>query len=172
MKLHKETQKYDRFEAYFLLAFFILSGIALLIKLAFYTPDLSFTVLVMDLAVILISSGILYLLLNLRFDLSIGKSSIKYKYKISPFFTEKAKIKWKDVQEVKVVEGSPEASYSGHGVHFSTMDRRICLNGNSGLSLYLKNGKHIFLGCKNIDGVRNALSRLEENTDLQSQVIA
>lgn len=163
MKLHKETQRCHRVEAFLLVGLFFVLSLAFCIKLILNTQIFSISMLMIGLGIVVVTSCILYYLLALRVDLSISESSIKYKYKLYPFVSEKKKIKWKDVEEAQVIETSFGSSLSGWGVHYNTMEKRVSVNGCNGLALRLKNGKSIFLGSQNLSSLRSALSNLDEN---------
>lgn len=162
MKLHTETQRCHRVEAFLLVGLFFVLSLAFCLKLILNTQIFSTYMLLIGLGIVTITSSLLYYLVALRVELSISESSIKYKYRLYPFLSEKKKIKWKDVEEAQIIETSFGSSMSGWGVHYNTMGKRVSVNGCNGLALRLKNGKNVFLGSQNLLSLRSALSSLGE----------
>ncbi len=163
MKLHKETQKYHRIEAFILTAIFFILSVAFFIKTASHPEEYSTLMLLAGGGAIILSLAVFYYLTAQRVDLSVSESSIKYKYRVYPFLSEKRKIKWKDVEEARIVETSLGSSLSGFDVNFDMMEEKHSLNGTNGLALHLKNGSHVFLGSQNLSSLRSAISALEQN---------
>lgn len=160
MKLHTETQKYHRIEAFLLLGLFFILSCIFCLKLVFHSHEQPPYMLLVGGLALLATLVFMYYLLALRMDLSISQRTIKYKYRLYPFFFEKKKIRWEDVDHAKVIETSFGSSLSGFDVNFNLMEKRISLNGANGLEIELKNGNHIFLGSQNLSSLKSALQQL------------
>jgi len=89
--------------------------------------------------------GCYYYISRLQMEVVIGKKSIKYE--LHPL-DGKHKIKWKDVESVKVVDASVASQFSGWNKYFSLDQRYASLVGRKGLQITLKNGHEIFIGLK------------------------
>lgn len=82
---------------------------------------------------------------RLKMEVVIGKKSIKYE--LHPLDT-KHKIKWKDVESIKVVAASVASQFSGWNKYFGHDQRYASLVGRKGLQIKMKDGHEIFIGLK------------------------
>ncbi|MCB0620985.1 MAG: hypothetical protein KDC32_24585 [Saprospiraceae bacterium] len=156
---YREQQKFRRVEVLALLGLFIgLAVVRLIQKLSDPTGELLTTVLIYGGILILLVAAFLYLV-KMRLSLNINEKSITYRY--GPFQRRKYKIRWKQVENCKLVQTPAAAEASGWGVHFSSQERVYSLSGRTGLELELKNGDRVFLGSQRPSELRRVLHYIQ-----------
>jgi hypothetical protein len=99
-------------------------------------------------------SALLHFLLRLRMKLSINQKRIKFK--LRPFHKKSRQIKWKEVEECRLVKTHPLAPNHGSAVALGG-ERSFTLCGRNGLAITLKNGRRYFIGCKDVEALDAAL---------------
>jgi hypothetical protein len=117
------------------------------------------SVLIMILFVeLVIMGGIIILLLKMRFKLEIKHDGIWFYY--PPFLRKIQQIKKEDIERFEVRKYSPVSEYGGWGIKGSRKNKAYNVSGNTGLQLYLKNGKRILLGTQQSHAIEYAMKRM------------
>jgi hypothetical protein len=102
-------------------------------------------------------AGTIWWLKRLQLKVSVNKNRIKYKMK--PFHEKAKKIAWNDIESCKIVRTPYAAQWHGGNVHFG-QKFYYSLTGRNGLSIQTKDGRRLFIGCKDVDGLMQVLDRL------------
>ncbi len=84
-----------------------------------------------------------YIMTRLQMKVVIGKKGIRYEV---PLLDIRRKIRWSDVEEVKVVRSTPGAEFSGWGQAYGPQYEVRSLVGSRGLLILLKDGQEILVG--------------------------
>lgn len=82
---------------------------------------------------------------RLNMEVVIGKKGIKYE--LHPL-DNKHKIKWKDVESIRVVDASVASQFCGWNKYFGPDQKYASLVGRRGLQIRMKDGHEIFIGLK------------------------
>ncbi|MDX1667269.1 MAG: hypothetical protein R3350_08570 [Saprospiraceae bacterium] len=158
MAKFKETQRFRKWELFAVLA--VLSGGALFRTVQIlYTQGLSSPREIMiGLSALLVLGVSIYILSRLRATVKVGKKGITYK--VEPWYPQKEKIKWKEIQSCKIIDLSPLASLSGWAVHFDSRERGFNFGNNKGVILRLQNGERYFLGIRDLETLKPILKEM------------
>ncbi len=100
-----------------------------------------------------------------RLQLKVSVNEKRIKYKLFPIHKEAQKIRWDEVASCEVVKTPLAAQWHGGNISFGR-ESLISLTGRNGLSIETKNGKRIFIGCKEVDDLRISLDHLRGEVDL------
>lgn len=103
--------------------------------------------------VALVLGGVLYFLYRMKMKVVVSEKTIKYQ--LTPFHDKLQKIKWRDVADCEVVKTHPLAP--NHGSHLASGERRFSLTGRNGLSILTKAGERYFIGCRDVDQLKESL---------------
>jgi hypothetical protein len=101
-----------------------------------------------------------------RLRLKVSVSDKKIKYKMSPIHPKKQSIKWEQIENCELVKTPPVAQWSGGNISFNH-EQRISVTGRNGLAIKTKEGKHYFIGCHNIEQLKEALDKVAESHSLR-----
>ena len=156
-KIFKEKQRFTGWEIIALLAFFTIGLTYRFVNGQFISPVdepmpiSTFLVLVLPLV-----AGFWYLV-NLKLSVQVTDKNISVKY--APFGQKKHKIKWKDVEECEILSSNESSRTSGWDVNFDH-EKRFSLIGRRGLRLTTKDGDNVFIGARNLDGLKQAVGQV------------
>ena len=106
------------------------------------------------LAIAALCGYLLWWLRQMRFKVSVNEKRIKYK--LFPIHKKAQRITWDEVESCQIVKTSAAAQWHGGNVRFSG-ESWFSLNGRNGLSIETKDGRRIFIGCKDIDSLVGTL---------------
>lgn len=98
--------------------------------------------------------GWLYYLVQLRLKVKISSKSIKFQ--MAPFHASSRKIKWKEVKKCTIVRTPKVAQWHGSNLSYGA-ESRFSLSGRNGLSLTTNDGRKYFIGCRDVDGLQEAM---------------
>jgi|AntRauTorckE5430_2_1112549.scaffolds.fasta_scaffold00930_5 hypothetical protein len=99
--------------------------------------------------------GILYFLNRTRMKVSINEDRIKFK--VRPFHQKSRRIGWEDVEDCQIIRTNEQEQWQGGNIH-RPGEIFISLVGRNGLSIRTKSGRQYFIGCKDVDGLTEALA--------------
>ena len=152
--IYQEKQRFRDWGVFLMLGFIIVILIVKFVNEVLLSVGTAVTAstLLIDLAGFAGLGGITWYLLQLRLSLRVTDKSISVKS--APLFSQKQKIKLKDVEECEIVKAPPFAGWSGWNVHFNHCHRYGFVN-HRGVHLRTKSGEDHFIGTNN-------LARLEE----------
>ena len=91
----------------------------------------------------------LWILLQLKFKVSISETRIKYK--MFPLHYKPQRITWDEIESCEIVKTPYYAQW--HGANISYNQSWFSLTGRNGLSIRTKDGRSLFIGCKDMDGL-------------------
>jgi uncharacterized membrane protein (DUF485 family) len=100
--------------------------------------------------------GLWYILMSFRLTTEIYSDRIRYI--LRPFMTNYHEISKDKILKIEVVKYEPMQEYTGWGYRFGIKrknSRALTVSGNMGLSIEMKNGRHLLLGT----GMPEELSR-------------
>lgn len=95
-----------------------------------------------------------------RLKLKVVITNKFIRFKLSPIHVKKHTISWKEIDKCEIVKTSEAAQWSGGNITFNH-EKRISLTGRNGLALRTQKGEHYFIGCKNIEGLKEALEKID-----------
>jgi hypothetical protein len=98
--------------------------------------------------------GWLYWLVKLQLRVKISDKSIKFR--MAPLHTTNRKIKWKEVKDCSIVRTPKIAQWHGANISYGT-ESSFSLSGRNGLSITTKDGRKYFIGCRDVDGLQEAM---------------
>ncbi|MEP5613045.1 MAG: hypothetical protein ABJP45_12390 [Cyclobacteriaceae bacterium] len=111
---------------------------------------------------VLTFSGVIFLFATSKLYVTIDDSRIYYRF--PPFVSKEKYFSQEDVQEMQLRKYHPIREYGGYGYRLRFRSGRVMnVAGNMGLQLVLKNGKKVLIGTQKPDSMRTAISRLQEN---------
>jgi hypothetical protein len=151
--LHKEEQRFNDKVVMALLGAGIVSSLYAAVNTLLTNPVNAIKAGVL-LLVALALGGWLYWLVTLRLKVKISNKSIKYQ--MAPFHTSNRKIKWKEVEDCTIVKTPAIAQWNGWNLNYGT-ESRFSLSGRNGLSVTTKDGRKYFIGCRDVDGLQEAM---------------
>ncbi|MCB0644579.1 MAG: hypothetical protein KDC44_23205 [Phaeodactylibacter sp.] len=99
-------------------------------------------------------AGTLWYLRQLKLKVSVNDSRIKFK--LFPFQKQSQRITWDQVDSCRLVRSPRAAQWHGGNLHFSR-ERWYSLSGRNGLLIETKDGQHYFIGCRNLDRLKQVL---------------
>ena len=157
-KIYQEKQQFHDWLSVVMLS---LAAVGLLYGAAsyFWSADPS---LFYSLVCLLLTTGLAYAiwwLTSLRSKLTITDKKIKFKLK-GPIEKSK-KIAWKDIESCTLVRTKGVAKFNRPKVTI-TDERFYSLDGRNGLMIETTDGKHYFIGCRNMHELKSALNSEEE----------
>lgn len=152
-KLHKEEQRFNDKVVMVFLAAGILGLLYAAVNTVLLDPANSFKAAVL----VLVATGLagwLYWLVQLQLKVKISDKSIKFK--LAPFHKTSRKIKWKEVKDCTIVKTPEIAQWHGANLSYGA-ETRFSLSGRNGLSITTKDGRKYFIGCRDVDGLQEAM---------------
>lgn len=90
----------------------------------------------------------------------INSSGIHCKF--FPFHFKWQSIPWNEVENSEIRTYKAIREYGGWGLRFNSTGKAYIIKGNSGLQLYLKNGKKILIGTNQSDALAQVLLHLKK----------
>ena len=157
-KIFKEQQRFRNWEIIALLAFLMI-GLTVRFILQNWAAPVDNPMPFTTYAVFMLPMGaVLWYILSLRLSVRVTEKSIRVK-RSSPWQKESHKIKWKDVEEIELVETSPGAQWSGGNITFNR-EKKYSLCGRTGVHLTTKDGEEILIGARRFGEFREALGNL------------
>ena len=105
-----------------------------------------------------IMGGIIVLLLKMRLKLEIRLDGLWFSY--PPLLRKIQHIRKDEIVRFEVRKYNPVFEYGGWGMKGSTKNKAYNVSGNSGLQLYLKNGKRILFGTKQSHSIEYAMKKM------------
>jgi hypothetical protein len=94
---------------------------------------------------------------QLKLKVSINDKRIKYK--MFPLHDKAQRITWEEVESCEIVETPYFAQWHGGNIRFNR-ESWYSLTGRNGLSIRTKDGRCLFIGCKNIDKLKQHFTKL------------
>lgn len=152
-KLHKEEQRFNDKVVIALLSMGILGLLYGTVNSLLLEPINFFRVAIFLLAALALG-GWLFWLVRLRLKVKISDKSIKYQ--MAPLHGSSRKIKWKEVKKCVIVKTPKVAQWHGANLSYGA-EYRFSLCGRNGLSITTKDGRKYFIGCRDVDGLREAM---------------
>lgn len=153
-KLHKEKQRYTDKMVFGMLGAGVLLVLAGVCKAAVsdsFNP-LHFSLLLTVAAGL---SGWMYWLFRLRLSVKITDKSIKYK--MAPLHGSSRKIPWSEVEDCTIVQTPKIGQWHGGNLTYGA-ESHYSLSGRNGLSVKTRDGRKYFIGCRDVEGLKDALS--------------
>lgn len=132
-----------------MLALFVLGGKNAL------SADFDWRYLSVCLATMSLLGGMLYFLRRAQMKVSINKERIKFK--VQPFHQKARRIDWEEVEDCQIIRTNEQAQWQGGNIH-QPGEIFVSLVGRNGLSIRTKSGRKYFIGCKDVDGLTEALA--------------
>lgn len=156
-KLHQEKQRFNDKVVMGLLGVGVIAALFGTVNALFISgePPLNAAVYF---GVALVLAGCMYWLASLQLKVTVSKKCIKYKLS-TPLNEVSEKIKWKEVEDCTIVRTPKIAQWHGANLSYGG-ENRYSLSGRSGLSLTTKNGRHYFIGCDDVEHLRDAMGKL------------
>lgn len=154
----KETQRYRHWEVIALLAILTLGTATRLVVTA--VSGNTGTESNFFLGIILLVGLLVTLIYFLKVKMKVIVDNKGVKYSIYPWQHSKQKIKWKDVENVEIVELPEQAALSGWSVQYGSRARGWNMGNHRGLRIDLHNGEHYFLSIDNIDDLEDTLDKI------------
>jgi hypothetical protein len=121
-------------------------------------------------AINLLLLGVNLLATSLRLRTEINNIGISIKY--IPYHLKERITPWTEIKEIRAVRYDGIKEYHGYGIKYSSK-RGWCytISGNSGIRLYLKNGKTILIGTHNAIEFINSVQELQNKSMVPSDLI-
>ena len=155
--LYKETQRYHD---WFVIALLLMAVVGLLYGAVTYfssnQPDPIYSIICL-----LLAGGLGYAiwwLIRLRSKLTVTNKNIKFKIKGGVKIS--TKIAWEDIESCELVR-APKIARWDRPKATLTDEKYYSLSGRQGLMITTQEGKHYFIGCQNLQQLRDALNRQE-----------
>lgn len=101
--------------------------------------------------------AVIWWLRHLKLKVSVNDEGIKYK--MSPIHGKAKTISWNEVESYEVVRSPKAAQWHGSNISFGG-EAFFSLTGRNGLSIDTKDGRHLFIGCQDVDRLKNVLKRV------------
>ncbi len=95
--------------------------------------------------------------LQVRLKVSVSDKSIKYQ--MTPLHGKSRKIKWKEVDSCKIVRTPMLAPDHKSNIGLGG-EKRFSLSGRNGLSIVTKRGERYFIGCRDVDQLRDSIQKV------------
>ncbi len=154
-KIYEERQRYHDRTVIILLSAAIL-GLLYGAASYFWRSDIT---LLYSLVCLALAGGLgyaLWWLTQLRYKLTITDKNVKFKLK--PLTGGSRKISWDEIASCTLVKTPDVAKW--HGSNLPHPGEKIySLDGRNGLMIVTKDGQRYFIGCQNIEDLREALSK-------------
>jgi len=91
-----------------------------------------------------------------RLRLKISVNDKRIKYKMSPIHNKSQRITWDEVASCEILRTPLAAQWHGSNIRYGG-ESWFSLTGRNGLSIETKDGRRLFIGCKNVDELAAAL---------------
>ena len=156
-KIFKEKQRFGGWEVIALLAFFIIGLTYRFISQHWISPVSDSMSIWTYASFVLPLAAALWYLINLNLSVQVTDKNISAKY--APFRGKRHKIKWEDVEECEFLSFRGPARTSGWNVNYDH-EKRFSLSGRRGVHLKTKDGENVFIGAKNLNGLKQAISQV------------
>lgn len=85
-----------------------------------------------------------------RLKLKVSVSDKRIKYKMSPIHNKSQRIAWDEVASCEILRTPLAAQWHGSNIRYSG-ESWFSLTGRNGLSIETKDGRRLFIGCRNVD---------------------
>ena len=150
---YKEEQKFRRSDVLLILLILIGGTAYRFIDILFFDSRTNSSELLLASVLLIALSGILFFLLRLKLVTKVGKKGIQFQF--SPLHRNNKKIRWKEVDDYKVVTLPFEKRISYNG----TREAVYSFNGRTGLELHLRDGRRLFLGSRDPEELAKAMEK-------------
>ncbi|MEZ4896527.1 MAG: hypothetical protein R2806_06820 [Saprospiraceae bacterium] len=155
---HKEKLQLRHWLVYGLFGAFLLGWIYFLIR-TLMRGESNTTFLEFWVVLFAILTGIVIYLHALKLVVKIGEKGISYKY--APWTKHKTWISWDHIKSIQVVQSATGQTLTGYHTEFHpTFFMNV--DANKGILIDTTDGVSYFLGIKDIQGVRDAISKYRE----------
>ncbi len=119
-------------------------------------PDAGLVIFSIIMTVIM--AGVLFLVFGSKLKTEIRDDGIHFSY--FPFFKNRF-IARERIDGFEIRKYSPIMEYGGYGLRYSLSDGRVYnMSGNTGLQLYLVDGKKVLIGTQRPDAIKRAMEKL------------
>lgn len=88
-----------------------------------------------------------------QIKLKVSINDKRIKYKMFPFHEKTQKIKWEEIESCEIVKTPYFAQWHGANIGLNR-ETFFSLTGRNGLSIKTKDGKCLFIGCKNMEQLK------------------
>lgn len=157
--IFKEEQRFDNYLALFSLGLLGLGAIiAGIIHLSGPESNYLIATLLFSTAAV-VGTGIWWLT-RLKMKVVISEKGIKFK--LSPVHPKKQSIPWKKIDSCMIVKTPEAAQWCGGNITFNH-EKRVSLTGRNGLAIKTKEGENLFIGVKQIAGLRKSLAGINSH---------
>jgi hypothetical protein len=92
---------------------------------------------------------------SVKLNTVIDEGGISYRF--YPFHLRFRVIRWEEIEKYEVVKYHPLADYGGWGIRYGKGGKAYNVSGDRGLTLDLKNGKHLMLGTQKEEELKEFL---------------
>ncbi len=154
--IFKEVQRFDNYLALFSLGLLGLGAIiAGIIHLSAPQPNY-FIIALLFITAAAVGVGIWWLT-RLKMKVVISEKGIKFK--LSPVHPKKQSIPWEKIDSCVIVKTPEAAQWCGGNITFNH-EKRVSLTGRNGLAIKTKEGENLFIGVKQVAGLRKSLNKV------------
>lgn len=118
-------------------------------------------------AVFLGLCGLLWILFSLKLEVWIDPQGIHYRF--FPLILKSKLLAKEEILRFEIRKYRPFLEYGGWGIRKGIANkwgRAYCVKGNTGLQLYLKNGKKVLFGTQRPQAIRDAMTEIIEPREL------
>ena len=155
--IYKEVQRYRRWEVISLLLILLAWTSYHFIELYLYGGYSEKLLILQYSLIFIVLSGALIYLWSIRLILQVKKDGLFYQF--YPLHYRKQKVKWSIIEELEIIDTPMMAELSGWSIRLGTSERMFSVSGRTGLSLSLKNGRHLFIGSKEPEKLKAAIEK-------------
>ncbi len=114
---------------------------------------------------LVVMGGLILLFFKMRLIVEIKHDGIWFRY--PPLLRKIQHIKKEDIERFEVRTYNPVPDYGGWGLKGSIKNKAYNVSGNTGLQLYLKNGKRILFGTQQGHAIEYAMKKMMNNVRLE-----
>lgn len=107
---------------------------------------------------IIIMGGLIILFIKMRLKIEIKQDGLWFSY--PPFMRKIQQIKKEEIEKFEVRTYNPVTEYGGWGLKGSSKNKAYNVSGNTGLQVYLRNGKRILFGTQHGHAIENAMKKM------------
>ena len=107
---------------------------------------------------IIVMGGIILMIYKMRLILEIRSDGIYFRY--PPLSGKWKYIKMEDIERFEVIAYNPVFEYGGWGIKGSSRNKAFNVSGNTGLRLYLKNGKKVLIGTQQKRAIEYVMEKM------------
>ena len=97
---------------------------------------------------------------SLNLTTCIDRNGIRYRF--FPFQLKFRTLAWEEIEHAEVLKYDPIRDYGGWGIRYGKKGKALNVSGKMGLKLDLKNGKHLLLGTKKEQELKDYLRLLNK----------